>query len=782
MSFPSGFSKLHLRIDASKVAGSLNLADFPVLVTEQNVPSSLFASIQGQEIYENFLLNDSALQGYWRMESNWNDSSPNAYHLTPQNSPTNNTSGKFGNGGDFEYSSSQYATIVNASCPNLEPSGSFVFGCWVKFEDISIANAQILMGKKNDPSVTGDIELYKSTGSSGTLRFYVAGLTTNTEVDSGIIPQVGIWYHVVGIYDKDRKKLKIFVNGRKKEVTASGTPTSTSGDFSIARNGKQASGYIDGMVDDAFMLSRALSDVEALALYTGGADIRFTTDASGLNQIPHEVVLADIVSSKLQINVKIPTLDYDDNTDFYLWYGGTDSPFGRELDKLYALKSDANLQGYWKLESDFTDSSANSYNLTANNTPVFVAGKFNNGVDLEAGSSQSGTIADASCPNLEISTSQTWAGWIKAESLHIGRIMTKQNTYTKALYTSNDGTVIFYIDGLSNFIASDALYTVGQWVFVCGVWDSGAGKLKLWINGVKKETSSITGTPLDTNGNFAIGQNGSTANTFFDGVLDDLMIFNRALTDAEVLTLLGSHRPTYANTYQLVSHDGGFRDSSLNEYDLTQTNLPVMGVGKVGESLDYELSSSQNSNISNANSPNLAVTGSRSLIAFIKPESLAGGNMGVLTKRGEDNSYRGYDLHITSAGKVEFEITGLTTNTNVLHTTVLSTGVWAFIAGVYDNSGNKLKAFTNTTKVEVTASGTSTDSGKQFAIASTYAGASNVADNFFDGLVDEVMVLNVAVSDDFLATLYNNLNDPATFMSYVDESIGGASFLFNLIK
>jgi hypothetical protein len=219
------------------------------------------------------LSSDANLQGYWRFENNFNDSGPNGYNLTATNSPTSNTAGKYGNGGDFEQSTSQYATIADASCANLEISGSQTWGCWVKLENLVTGDNQIMMGKKNATPVA-EIEIYKSALVGGTLRFYGDGWST-PEVNSTVVPVVDTWYHVVGRRDNTANTLAIFVNNVKTELTSiTGTHTDTNGAFSIGRNGAQNAGYTDGMIDDAFVFNRALTDAEIAILFNEGVALR----------------------------------------------------------------------------------------------------------------------------------------------------------------------------------------------------------------------------------------------------------------------------------------------------------------------------------------------------------------------------------------------------------------------------------------------------------------------------------------------------------------------------
>lgn len=214
------------------------------------------------------------------------------------------------------------------------------------------------------------------------------------------------------------------------------------------------------------------------------------------------------------------------------------------------LSSDANLQGYWKLDGNFNDSSPNSYTLT-NSGATSVSGLFDGGYDFELADPDYATIADASCANLEISGSQSWVIWVKQET-----ITSYQDPMVKAkadgsiihgLTTSADANsfVYFTLTGLTtNSQVAGGTGTVGQWHHIAGVYDSSAGKLRVYLDGVKVGEVTAGGTATDTDGDFSLGRNGSAGNTYFDGVLDEAAVFNRALTDAEILSIFKAGRGT----------------------------------------------------------------------------------------------------------------------------------------------------------------------------------------------------------------------------------------------
>lgn len=204
------------------------------------------------------------------------------------------------------------------------------------------------------------------------------------------------------------------------------------------------------------------------------------------------------------------------------------------------------IEGLWPCNGfvntdDIDDLSDNAYDLdTAGHVPGTSSdGLMGTALDFESGSSQYGTIADASCPNLEIAGNQTWFAWIKPESLIDGCIMGKSAAATYHLLQSviTTGKVQFFLNGLTpSSISSDVQMQAGKWYFVCGVYDSSNSKLKIWVNGIKKEVA-VSGSNSDNNGTFNIGCTGGTSPNYFDGVIQNVGLLSVALTDNQVKKL-----------------------------------------------------------------------------------------------------------------------------------------------------------------------------------------------------------------------------------------------------
>lgn len=210
--------------------------------------------ISAQELIYTPLFSDPNLQGYYRMESNWNDSK-NSNNLTAHAGPTFVT-GKFGNAGSFASGSSQYSDIAA-----FEYTTSFTYMCW--FNRTS-GTDQAIMSKTNAAAtVLRRIYVVNDT----TINFHVDGLTTNNSV-STVATSTATTYFLAGVYDSTNSLLKIWLNSTKTQLTCGGTPTASTGNFSIGRDGSY-SNYLNGWVDDAAVFNRALTDTEILNYYNG---------------------------------------------------------------------------------------------------------------------------------------------------------------------------------------------------------------------------------------------------------------------------------------------------------------------------------------------------------------------------------------------------------------------------------------------------------------------------------------------------------------------------------
>ena len=85
--------------------------------------------------------------------------------------------------------------------------------------------------------------------------------------------------------------------------------------------------------------------------------------------------------------------------------------------------------------------------------------------------------------------------------------------------------------GLANYLTSGQAPVAGQWQHVAFSYNGSTARF--YVNGTEVANRSFTGNVGDSN-TWRIGAYGSTAMGFFDGTIDEVRIYNRALTQTEI--------------------------------------------------------------------------------------------------------------------------------------------------------------------------------------------------------------------------------------------------------
>jgi len=90
------------------------------------------------------------------------------------------------------------------------------------------------------------------------------------------------------------------------------------------------------------------------------------------------------------------------------------------------------------------------------------------------------------------------------------------------------------------------LVNLNTWYSVCSVYDSGFGTVDHYLNGDFSVSSAISGSLAPTDG-FHIGTNALANGNWFNGTIDDVMVFNRSLSEEEIKALYAGSSDSYDN-------------------------------------------------------------------------------------------------------------------------------------------------------------------------------------------------------------------------------------------
>jgi len=162
------------------------------------------------------------------------------------------------------------------------------------------------------------------------------------------------------------------------------------------------------------------------------------------------------------------------------------------------------------------------------------------------GLSSYATIPDSD--NLDLTTQGTLSAWINMESLErFGGIIHKGQ---KRDFSDESYTLQFYNNKLTlalnngeGFLDSDYSFEMDEWYHVAGSWSEEG--MSLYVNGELVDSTSDTAVADVTDGDVQVGAqlkesyNSTYKNFGFDGRIDEVGIYDRALTKDEIDQLYG---------------------------------------------------------------------------------------------------------------------------------------------------------------------------------------------------------------------------------------------------
>jgi len=187
-----------------------------------------------------------------------------------------------------------------------------------------------------------------------------------------------------------------------------------------------------------------------------------------------------------------------------------------------------------------SDSSGNSNNGTISGASWTSAGKYGGALSFD-GVNDSVAVPDAN--SLDLTTAMTLSAWVKMDAV--------SNRFQALLYkerNSNDGSYALEADstvssrpglnfrttGWQAARAPDPLST-NQWAHFAAAWDGTT--TKIYLNGTLVKTQTMTGTVVASTGLLKIGGTAITgSNQHVDGLIDEVRLYNRALSQTEVQT------------------------------------------------------------------------------------------------------------------------------------------------------------------------------------------------------------------------------------------------------
>lgn len=331
--------------------------------------------------------------------------------------------------------------------------------------------------------------------------------------------------------------------------------------------------------------------------------------------------------------------------------------------------------------------------------------------------------------------------------------------------TAADGAILVELlrnnDNTGSFLYSTGSYNDGQFHHITIVRSGDT----LSIYGDGKPDNSITNpnvsaTNIDNDLPLGIGGGGCGApepqgdsTQTFEGILDEIEIFNRALSASEISKIYraGSNgkcgcTPTPPNMVSWWPAEGNATDVQDGNHG-TFLGTPAFTSGTVGQAFDFDGASY----VSIPDAANLSITGDITIDAWVRPTA-NNSFMHVVSKRDNDNSNVTYEFFRNDNGTMGFASRLSNTNTFANSTSTVPLDTWSHVAVVI--SGTNITFYLNgvaeAPQSYPFARPATTD---VLTIGDAHGNFGDA--EFWSGQLDEIELFNTALSDEDIAKIYH---------------------------
>ena len=407
------------------------------------------------------------------------------------------------------------------------------------------------------------------------------------------------------------------------------------------------------------------------------------------------------------------------------------------------------LVAHYAFENDANDSSGNGHNGTIMGDPQWVAGMNGMALDFDGTEDYIDIGLGADDYFATLNSGLTVAAWVSRESTGtydivfgagrdpVGTTAGDDNNGWKFGIDSGD-VIKFTTLGILDYTSSVGV-PLGEWAHIAATFNEDGTEVQIYLDGTLADTISGNGPANPATGLYAVGFGGTWELEFFDGMLDDVMIYNRVLSEAEVRYLAGE-RPVPVNpgsdglvAYYELENDAN--DSSGNGLDGTIVGDPMFVEGAIGMGLQLD---GVDDYVDLGNDPLFDLTEQVTLSLWVNTQDIGNTQNNPWLGKG-DTSYmiKGH----REGNQIEFFIYDGTWITAHADVGPEFNGEWHHAAGTYD--GQQLIIYVDG-EVAVTSDhvGGITPNTYDVAIGTnTQAGG-----RFSESIIDEAIVYNRALS------------------------------------
>lgn len=190
---------------------------------------------------------------------------------------------------------------------SLDISGAITLMAWIRHRTDTHRDWEAIITKGDSAyrlHLNGGCNINGSAPNADDTRRYGITLGMNggcadTDLNSGVVPQANVWYHVAGTFDGSTAR--IYVNGTQRNSASIPSGTIATNDYPlyIGENAQQTGRHWHGDIDEVRIYPRALSAAEVVAAMNetracqvGVSQFRIVHDGSAINCLVEPITIS----------------------------------------------------------------------------------------------------------------------------------------------------------------------------------------------------------------------------------------------------------------------------------------------------------------------------------------------------------------------------------------------------------------------------------------------------------------------------------------------------------
>ena len=345
----------------------------------------------------------------------------------------------------------------------------------------------------------------------------------------------------------------------------------------------------------------------------------------------------------------------------------------------------------------------------------------------------------------------------------------------------------YYTGGLVYTTAGTAAINDGNWHNLVLVNNTSDNTQKLYIDGNSTPViSQALGTGTKTANAIQVGYYTGYVGTYnFDGSIDQLRLFQTALTTGQIATLFAETACVYTCTTDTVNYPttnlayyklDNSADDETGVYDGTSTDVTYT-FGRFNQAAVFNGSSSKIS-LPNGSFQNTIL----SVSAWINVSNTSSTRT-IIETYGYSGSSKGWLFRLIS-GKLQFDgYNGDPASTVLTSNESIPLNTWTHVAVVF-SANTKGELYINGSEVTYATQtvGTVGYISNEAVNIGTLQGTGVAAQDYFIGSIDQMRIFSSALSDSQITELYNEkpCADTSTFKTVLYEGTGASQYISNV--